>query len=245
MLRQRPVSQASFVILIILAGLTRHPHCRKTFVRRGNNMCPHLKEIARHKVFNFLITPHHQPEHRGLHPADRKHTVIPRITAEDGVGACHIDAVEPVCPCPCQCRNTQRDKITVKTHFIHCPDYRLRVKVIDQAALHLLTLFRRELQEIQYLIHQQLPFAIRVSGVDNFSCGTEQRTDGAQLFRHRVAGSEDPFLRDNRQISQVPAGITRIIRIRLCLLQQVADTPGHTVILTTADKAVPPLVRFG
>ena len=129
----------------------------------------HFKEIFGDEVFNLFIATHNQAEHRRLYAPDREHTLIACVSPKNGVSTGHIDAVQPVCPRPRQGRHAQRDELTVGPQTLNSPFDGLRVEVVNQTTLHLLALFRSQLQVIQHFIHQQLSFTIGVSRVNNLA----------------------------------------------------------------------------
>ena len=151
-------------------------------------MCFDFKEVFRHEVFNLFIAAHHQPEHGCLHAPHGKHALITSIATENGVSTGHIDAVQPVGTRSRQRRNAQRYKLTVGTKTVDRPLNRLRVQVVYQATLHLLALFRCQLQIVQHFIHQQLPFTIRVPGVNDFAGFMQEPFDDVKLFGHGGSG---------------------------------------------------------
>ncbi|CAH0242440.1 hypothetical protein SRABI106_02434 [Rahnella aquatilis] len=173
MIGQRTVQQSPFFILIRLAGITRLPQRDKTLFGRCDDMRFYFKEIFRHEVFDIFIATDHQSENRGLYASDGEHAVVTGVAPQNGVGAGHIDAVKPVGTGAGQRGNTQRNKITVVAQPLNSTLDGLRVEIVNQAALGRVTFFRRQFEIIQHFIHQQLPFAIRVTGVDNLR-GLEQ-----------------------------------------------------------------------
>ena len=122
--------------------------------------------------------------------------------------------------------------------------YRLRVEVVDQAALHLLALFRRQLQVVQHFIDQQLPFPVRVTRVDHFRRLMQEALNHVELFGDGRTRLQAPLFRHNRQIVEIPAGVAAVVDIRLRLLKQVTDTPGDHLPVTAFDKAVTFAMRF-
>ena len=151
-------------------------------------MCFDFKEVFRHEVFNLFIAAHHQPKHGRLHASHGKYALITGIATENGVSAGHIDAVQPVSSGSRQCRNAQRYKLAIGAKTIDRPLNRLRVQVVYQTTLYLLALFRCQLQVVQHFIHQQLPFAIRVSGVNDFAGFMQEAFDDIKLFSHGGSG---------------------------------------------------------
>ena len=98
---------------------------------------------------------------------------------------------------------------------------------------------------IEDLIDEQLPFPVRVTGVDDsidVGVGDEVRNDLELVLTGR-ADQELPLLGDNRQVVGVPALVLGIIILGFGLLQDVAISPGHDAA-ARADTAVPPLVRI-
>lgn len=93
---------------------------------------------------------------------------------------------------------------------------------------------------IEDLIDEQLPFPVRVTGVDDsidVGVGDEVRNDLELVLTGR-ADQELPLLGDNRQVVGVPALVLGIIILGLGLLQDVAISPGHDAA-ARADTAVP------
>ena len=198
----------------------------------------HFEEVFGDEVLYLFIATHNQPEHRRLYAPDRKYALIARVTSKNGVSARHIDTVQPVRTRSRQCRHAQRDKLTVGAQPLNSPLNGLRVEVVNQATLHLLALFRCQLQVIQHFIHQQLPFTIGVTGVNNFAGFMQKALNDVELFGHRGARLQLPLFRDNRQIDQTPASITTVVGIRLRLFKQVTNTPGHHLSISAFDKTI-------
>ena len=138
--------------------------------------------------------------HRRLHAPHGEHALIARVAPEDGVGAGHVDPVQPVSARARKRRDAQRDKLAVGTQTRDRTLYRLRVEVVYQAALHLLTLFRRQFKIVQHLIHQQLSFPVRVTRVHDFFGFMQEALDHVELFGHRRSGLQSPFFRHDGQI---------------------------------------------
>ncbi len=160
----------------------------------------HFKEIFGDEVLNLFITTHDQPQHRRLHAPHGEHALIARVAPEDGVGAGHVDTVQPVRARAGQRRDAQRNKFAVGAQARDRTLHRLRVEVVDQAALHLLTLFRRQFKIVQHLIHQQLSFPVRVTRVHDFIGFMQEALDHVELFGHRRSGLQSPFFRHDGQI---------------------------------------------
>ena len=244
MLGQRTMQQAPFFILVRFAGFARHPGGDKTLLLRRDDMRLHVEEIFGDEIFNLFIAKDHQAKYRGLHPPHREHPLIAGVAPQQGVGAGHIDAVQPVGAGPRQRRHAERHELAVGAQTVDRPLHRLRVEIVNQTALHLLTLLRRQLQVVEYFVHQQLPFSVRVAGVDNLLGVAEQALDDIQLFGDRGLWLQLPFLRHNRQIVEIPPGIAAVVDVRLRLLQQVADTPGDHLPVAALNIAIAFAVRF-
>ncbi len=198
----------------------------------------HLEEVFGNEVFNFFIATHNQSEHRRLHAPDRKYALITRVTPQNGISARHVDTVQPVRARSRQCRHAKGDELTVGAQTLNRPLDGLRVEVVNQAALHLLALFRGQLQVIQHFIHQQLSFTIGVTCVNDFTGLMQKSLNNVELFGHRGTRLQLPLFRDNRQINQTPASITTVVGIWLRLLKQVTNTPGHHLPVSALDKTV-------
>ena len=198
----------------------------------------HFEKIFCHEVLDLFVAAHHQTKDRRLYASNGKYPLIPGITPKQCIGASHIDAVQPVGACTGQCRDAQRNKLTVGAQARDRPLHRLGVKIVNQAALDLLTLLRRQFEVIKHLINQQLPFSVRVTRVHDFRRFGEQPLDHINLFGHGRTRLQPPFFGHDRQIRQIPARIPAVVDIRLCLLQQVTDTPGHHLPVATFNIAV-------
>ncbi len=157
-----------------------------------------VKEIFGDEVLDLFIATHHQPQHRRLYATNRQHSLIAGITPENGVGAGHVDAIQPVGASAGQRRHAQRDKLAIRAQAVNRPLNRLWVEVVNQATLHLLALFRRQLQVVQHLIDQQLPFSIRVARVNHFLRLAKQALDDVQLFGDRRFWLQLPLFRNDR-----------------------------------------------
>ena len=243
-LGQRTMQQAPFFILVRFAGFARHPGRDKALLLRRDDMRFDIEEVFGDEVFNLFIAAHHQAEHRGLHPPHGEHPLIAGVAPQQGIGPGHIDAVQPVGARPRQRRHAKRHKLAVSAQAVDRPLNRLRVEIVYQTALHLLTLLRRQLQVVEHLIHQQLPLTVGVAGVDNLLGLAEQALDDIQLFGDRRFWLQLPFLRHNWQIGEIPAGIAAVIDVRLRLLQQVTDTPGDHLPVAALNKAIAFAMRF-
>ncbi|MNP50619.1 hypothetical protein D3C76_1448940 [compost metagenome] len=147
------MQQAPLFILIRFAGLARLPDGGKTFVLRGNDVGFHFEEIFGDKVLDLFIAAHHQPQHRSLDATHREHPLITGVTPENGVGAGHVDAVQPVGAGASQRGDAQRHKLAVGSQTRDGTLHRLRVEIVDQTALHLAAFLWREVQVIQHLVH--------------------------------------------------------------------------------------------
>ena len=98
---------------------------------------------------------------------------------------------------------------------------------------------------VEDLVDEQLPFPVRVPGVDDgidVGTGDEVRNDLELVLAGRT-DQELPLFRDDRQVIGIPALVLGIIVLGFSLLQDVAISPGHDAP-TRADTAVPPLMRL-
>ena len=182
------MQQTPFFILIRFAGFAWHPGGDKTFLLRRDDMRLHVEEVFGDEVFNLFITANHQAKYRGLHPPHGQYPLIAGVTPQQSIGAGHIDAVQPVGTRPRQRRHAERHELAVGAQAIDRPLHRLRVEIVNQTALHLLTLLRRQLQVIEYFVHQQLPLTVGVAGMDHFLRLAKQTLDHIELFGDRGFG---------------------------------------------------------
>ncbi|MNH08507.1 hypothetical protein D3C73_894300 [compost metagenome] len=193
------------------------PQGDKTFVFRRHDVRFNLEEVLRDKIFNIFVTPDDQPQHRCLHPAHRQHAIITGITPQNGVGTGHVDAIQPVGAGTRQGGDTKWDKVAIVTQPFDSALHRLRVEIVDQATADAVAFFRRQRQIVQHLIHQQLAFPVRVTGMHHFIGLVQQLFDGIKLFADRRPWLQLPLFGDDRQIGQRPARITAVVSIRLRL----------------------------
>ena len=242
---QRTMQQTPLFILIRFAGIARHPGGNETLILRRHDMRLDVKEIFGDEILNLFITPHDQPQHRRLHPPDRQHPLVAGIAAEQRIGAGHVNPVQPVGAGAGQGRNAQRNKLAVGAQTSNRPLHRLRVEIVNQAALNLLALFWRQLQIVENFVYQQLPLSVRVTGVNHLLRIAQQTLDDVELFGDRRFGLQLPLLRHNRQVEQIPARIAPVIDVRLSLLEQMADTPGDHLPVTALNVAITFAMRFG
>ncbi|MNV32296.1 hypothetical protein D3C71_1236300 [compost metagenome] len=205
----------------------------------------HLEEIFRHEVFDLFIAAHHQPKHWRLDAPDGEHALITGVTPQNRVGTCHVDAVQPVGAGSREGRNAQRDKFAVGAQTRNRTLHRLRVEIVNQATLNLLTLFRRQFEVVEHLVHQKLPFPVRVTRVNHFFGIVKKTFDDVELFGDGGTRLQFPLLRHDRQIVEIPARVTAVVDIRLRLFEQVTDTPGDHLSVSAFDKAVALAMRLG
>ena len=115
---QRPVEHPPLLILPRQAGFRWQPLGGEALVAIGQQMGQHLVEGFGDEGLDLEIPPHHQPQQRGLHPANREQLAATGLAAEQGIGAGHVDAVEPVGPTAGQRRDRQRHELLVIPQFV-------------------------------------------------------------------------------------------------------------------------------
>ncbi len=244
-IRQRAMQQPPLFILPGFAGVAGHPAGDEALLVRRDDMGFDFEVIFRDEVFDLFVTAHHQTQHRRLHAAHRQHAVIARVAPQQRPGARHIDTVKPVGARARQRRNAERNKFAVFAQSADRPLHRLRVQVVDQAALNPAAFFRRQLQIVEHFVHQQLTFAIGVARMHHFAGLLQQLLNNFKLLRHRGTRLQLPFLRDDRQVGQRPARVAAVVTVRLRLLQQVPDAPGDDLIVAAGDKALSATMGLG
>ena len=131
MLRQRTMQQSPLFILPGFAGVAGLPKRDETLLFGRHDMRFDFKVIFGNEVLDLFIAPHHQPQHRRLHPADRQYAVIAGVAAQQRPCAGHIDAVQPVGARARQRRDAQRNKFFILAQATHGTFHRLRVKIVD------------------------------------------------------------------------------------------------------------------
>ncbi|MNH11421.1 hypothetical protein D3C79_709340 [compost metagenome] len=206
-------------------------------------MGQHLEEGLGHEGVYLQIPPHHQPQQRGLHPADRQQLATAPLAPEQGVGPGHVDAIEPVGAAAGQRRDRQRHELLVVPQLVEGPAHRRRVEVADEAALHRLGLGIAE--KVDHLVHQQLPLPVRIAGIHHAVGLLDQPLDDGELGPGLGLGHQLPLAGNDGELLHAPLLVGGVIGIGLGLLQQVADAPGHHVALGGLDKALPLLVGLG
>ncbi len=240
---QRPIEHPPLLILPRQAGFRWQPLGGEALVAIGQQMGQHLVEGFGHEGLDLEIPPHHQPEQRGLHPTDREQLAATGLAPEQGIGAGHVDAVEPVGPTAGQCGNRQRHELLVIPQFVEGAAHRGRVEIANEAALHRLGF--RVAEKVDHLIHQQLPFPIRVTGVDHAVGLLDQPLDDGELGFGLGLGHQLPLGWDDGEMLHPPLLEGGVIGIGLGLLQQMADAPGDHIPLGCFDKTVALLVGLG
>ena len=99
--------------------------------------------------------------------------------------------------------------------------HRGRIEITDEAALHRLGLGIAE--EVDHLVHQQLPFPVRVTGIDHAVGLLDEPLDHGKLALGLGLGHQLPLVRHYGELLHSPLFVGGIIGIGLSLLQQVAD----------------------
>ena len=240
---QRPVEHPPLLVLPGRTGLGRQPLGAEPFVALRHHMGQHLVEGFGHEGVYLEIPPHHQPQQRRLHPTDRQQLAAAGLAPKQGVGAGHVDAIEPVCAAAGQRRHRQRHELLVVPQLVEGAAHRGGIEITDEAALHRLGLGIAE--EVDHLVHQQLPFPVRVTGIDHAVGLLDEPLDHGKLAPGLGLGHQLPLARHYGELLHAPLFVGSIIGIGLRLLQQVPDTPGHHVSLRRLDEALPLLVGLG
>ena len=193
------------------------------------------------EVVQFPLTADDEGQGRRLDAADGKDDAVSLTAGGQGIGPGQIHADEPVGAAAGQGRFLEMDEIAVAAQIVEGFVDALLVEGIQEDPFDRLLIA----DVIEDLIDEQLPFPVRVTGVDDsidVGVGDEVRND-LELVLTGQADQELPLLGDNRQVVGVPALVLGIIILRLGLLQDVAISPGHDAA-ARADTAVPPLVRI-
>ena len=206
-------------------------------------MGQHLVEGFGDEGLDLEIPAHHQPQQRGLHPPHREQLAAARLAPQQGVGAGHVDAIEPVGPTAGQRRDRQRHELLVIPQFVEGTAHRGRVEIADEAALHRLGF--RVAEKVDHLIYQQLPFPVRVTGVDHAVRLLDQSLDDGELGFGLGLGHQLPLGGDDGEMLHPPLLEGGVIGIGLGLLQQMADAPGDHIPLGGLDETFPLLVGLG
>ncbi len=240
---QRPVEHPPLLVLPRQASFGRQPLGGEALVAIGQQMGQHLVEGFGDEGLDLEIPPHHQPEQRGLYTTDREQLAATGLAPEQGVGAGHVDAVEPVGPTASQRRDRQRHELLVVSELVEGTAHRGRVEIADEAALHRPGF--RVAEKVDHLVHQQLSFPVRVTGVDHAVGLLDQPLDDGELGFGLGFGHQLPLGGDDGEMLHPPLLEGGVIGIWLGLLQQVADTPGDHISLGGLDKTVALLVGLG
>ncbi len=98
---------------------------------------------------------------------------------------------------------------------------------------------------MDHLVHQQLPFPVRVTGIDHAVGLLDEPLDHGKLALGLGLGHQLPLDGHDGKVLHPPLLVGGVISIGLRLLQQVADTPGHHVSLRRLDETLSLLVRLG
>ena len=125
----------------------------------------HFRHVirGRYKVIDFLFPAHNQRERRGLHAPYMKHAVVAGTLALHGIAACEVHANKPVCLAACPRTVAQTGKVSVLAQVLErCLDGFLVQRVQEDALRWLLVA-----AVFQHLVDKELPFAVRVAGIDD------------------------------------------------------------------------------
>ncbi|MCY1418042.1 hypothetical protein D9M71_335880 [compost metagenome] len=176
-----------------------------------------------HKVGDAAIAIHHQAQGRRLHPADRQHALIARLAPQQGEQPTHVHADQPVGPGTPQGRVIEAEGLV--------PRFEGREGLADGRIVQRRQPEPADRPAIAAMLHQfpgdHLALAVGVRGNDQFGRFTEQALDRLVLAGGARLDGHFPFFGNDRQVGQHPALVARVVGIRRCGFQQVADAPGH------------------
>ena len=183
--------------------------------------------IHRLEMLDLALAANHQRQCRRLDAANRQdQLVMPGPSGRQRIRPRQVHADQPVRPSPGQSRLLQVEEIPVFPEAAVGLLDTLLIQGIQQDPFDRL----RIPQIIQYLIHEQLPFSVRVSAMDDLIRLFDQRFHDSKLLLTVLRYEQLPVLRDDWQVFGPPPLIFRIIFIRLSLTQDMAEKPGHDAI---------------
>ena len=176
------------------------------------------------KVLDLALAPHNERERRCLDASDRQHEpIVPRTPRRKRIGAREIHPDEPVRTRTRQCRAFQRKEIGIIAQVAERIVDALVIERVDEDAPH--GLFVAE--EVQYLVHEQLPLAVGVTAVHDLIRARDQPLDHGELLRRALVHDEPPLSGQDRQILRAPTLELRIVFLRLCLPEDMTEEPRH------------------
>ena len=176
---------------------------------------------------------------RSFHPAYRKCRLMtgPLGSQCERPGKIHPD--QPIRSCPGQCGLLQVIEIVIVAQISERLLDAFFIKRIEQYPLDRLLVP----DILQYFVDQQLPFPVRITGMDDFGRFFDQPLDHSELFLAGSRHQQFPVARNNRQVFHPPFFIFRIIFTRFRLAEDVAETPGNytgacrNIAISAADRA--------
>ncbi len=197
----------------------------KPLIGRCHDMCFDFKEVFATK-FSISSSRRTTSPSTGVARVPRKAHPDNRHCGREWYTTGHINAVQPVSPRPRQCRNDSGTNSLLErrrsiARSTACGSGRLSNNAVPAGA------FPVPVAVVQHFIHQQLPFAIRVSGVtiSLASCRKRLMTLSCLVTEVGAVIATFPGQLANPQDS---SAIAAVVGVWLRLLKQVTDTPVTT-----------------
>ena len=189
--------------------------------------------LDRVEILDFPLPPHHEGQRRRLDPSDGQHRLSSRTPRRQRISAGKVHADQPIRPGAGQRRHFQRREIPVVAQVGQGLLHALLVERVQKQPLHRLPVA----DEVQHLVHQELPLPVRVARVDDLVGLRDQILYDPKLLRAGFGNNQLPRLRHDRQHVFRPFFIGRVVLLRLRLPQDMAVAPGHDAF-RRLDEAV-------
>ena len=196
----------------------------------------HLRDVVgrRLEVRDLAFTAHDKRHRRGLDTADGEDTVIAGVACLDRVEAREVHADEPVGAGTAKRCVAHADEVLVRAQVLQGFLDALVVEGIEEDALDRFLVA----DVLEYLVDEELAFAVRVAGVDDLIALADEVLDDLVLVAGIFLDLELPVLWDDRQVFEVPVGILLVVLVWSELFEDVAEAPCDDIAVGALDAAV-------
>ena len=178
---------------------------------------------------DLLFPLHHHGEGRGLHPPNGGQVEATGLGVEGGHGPGAIDTDEPVALGPAHGSGAQAFHLASLSQAVETlPDGALGHGLQPQAAHRFLGA-----AVLGDVIEDQLPFAARVTGVDEavHILALDQLGEKLEAVLGLLDGLQGEAGRDDGQVGKGPLAPFHLVFLRHCQFQQVADGGGQYEVI--------------
>ena len=196
----------------------------------------HLGDVVgrRLEVRDLAFTAHDKRHRRRLDTTHGEDAVVAGVTCLDRVEAREVHADEPVGTGTAKRCVAHADEVLVRAQILQGFLDALVVEGIEEDALDRFLVA----DVLEYLVDEELAFAVRVAGVDDLIALADEVLDDFILVAGIFLDLELPVFRDDRQVFEMPVGILLVVLVRSELLEDVAEAPRDDIAVGALDAAV-------